>query len=119
MLNVTTVHGACPNQTNETMAVPMKVRQILSSSVSRDVMAQRLSLEGMEMGADVPHLHGVRFVWLEFTLPGDPGGRIRALGEVPPESTGAQYIRFKHLFPDYRRRVAQFLGADTRVAQAA
>jgi hypothetical protein len=54
-----------------------------------------------------------RYVWLDLGL--DDGEPLRALGEILPDSTAtgqALDIRFKHLFPDHRRRLLQVLTAD-------
>ncbi len=45
-----------------------------------------------------------RYVWLDMDL---PGGDVRALGEIERRDglELALEVRFKHLFPDHRRRL--------------
>ncbi len=53
-----------------------------------------------------------RYVWVDFDVDGE-GEPVRALGEVLPrrDSMGlALDIKFKHLFPDHKRRLLQALG---------
>ncbi len=68
-----------------------------------------------EDGVTVPQLDAAafgRYVWLDLQLgEGDP---VRALGEVAPPRDAqaiALDIRFKHLFPDSRRRLLAALAA--------
>lgn len=54
-----------------------------------------------------------RYVWLDLRPPTGPG--LRALGEVLPPfdpHTAALEIKFKHLFPDDRRRLERAMAID-------
>jgi len=53
-----------------------------------------------------------RYIWLDLDLP--DGEEVRALGEVLPRRDAASLaldIKFKHLFPDQRRRLLHALEA--------
>lgn len=66
--------------------------------------AERLDAEGVSLR--VVHEALGRYVWLDLDL-GD-SEPVLALGEVLPADDAAQValnIRFKHLFPDQRRRL--------------
>lgn len=57
-----------------------------------------------------------RYMWLDLEL--DDGEPLRALGEVLPSTAAmgqALDIRFKHLFPDHRRRLMQALASERSV----
>jgi hypothetical protein len=77
---------------------------------ARDATALRLGPNGLEFAADAAP--SGRFAWLQFTLPGmdEP---MKALGEVVAVLGAAQgtrvLVRFKHLWPCDRARVASFL----------
>ncbi len=71
---------------------------------AREVRDDGLVLEGAEES-------GLgRYVWMDVDLP--DGGEVRALGEVvgrrDPVSLAIE-VKFKHLFPDQRRRLAAVL----------
>lgn len=70
--------------------------------------ADRLDAHGLSL-REVHEALG-RYVWLDLDLGGaEP---VRALGEVLPARDSAQValdIRFKHLFPDQRRRLMDAL----------
>ena len=67
----------------------------------------RIDAEGVHLeGADAAGAHDLgRYVWLDLRV--DDGEPVRALGEVQPRDplTLALDIKFKHLWPDERRRL--------------
>ncbi|MSQ82631.1 MAG: hypothetical protein EXR77_06890 [Myxococcales bacterium] len=72
---------------------------------------EHLDLQGVSVRAFDSERFG-RYVWVDLEL-GD-GEPVRALGEIAdrghPASVALE-IRFKHLFPDYRRRLEEALRA--------
>ena len=76
----------------------------LQQCAAREVRDDGLMLEGAEEA-------GLgRYVWMDVDLP--DGGEVRALGEVvgrrDPVSLAIE-VKFKHLFPDQRRRLSAVL----------
>ncbi len=87
----------------------------------REVPAVMVSIghSGVRLLAqDIPP-EGVRFVWLDFKLPGERDTHIRALAEVVARKGHTQELRFKHLFPDYRERLDRFVDERTNLHEAA
>ncbi len=71
--------------------------------------ASNLDLQGLSL-AEAPSAVLGRYVWLDLDV--DEGEPVHALGEVVGPSPAAELawaIRFKHLFPDQRRRLAAAL----------
>jgi hypothetical protein len=87
------------------------VTQRFSNKVKFTATAVELSEEGMLLeGPAYPADIDPRFVWLEFGL-GVDDKKISALGEIV-DSGPKTRVRFKHIFPDYKRELQDFLGAD-------
>ncbi len=85
----------------------LKVTHRASAGRAFETPIVSVDREGLEV-TDIPNtMDDVRFVWLEFGVPNEPGKSIKALGEIePPPSEGlARRVRFKHLFPDQRARL--------------
>ncbi|MBM4344618.1 MAG: hypothetical protein FJ100_14735 [Deltaproteobacteria bacterium] len=78
-------------------------------SSAADAEVEHVDLQGVSVRAFDAEAFG-RYVWLNLDLgDGDP---VRALGEVVERrspAAAAVDIRFKHLFPDYRARLARAL----------
>ncbi len=76
-----------------------------------ELHADHVDAQGLSL-RDSAQVHLGRFVWMDLELPeGEP---VRALGEVLPRrnpTSLALEIRFKHLFPDQKRRLLRALGA--------
>ena len=53
-----------------------------------------------------------RYVWLEFGLGAQPR-RIRALGEIVDMGPNSRTVRFKHIFPDHRQLLMDYLEKST------
>jgi len=73
-----------------------------------EATADHVDADGVSL-RDAADLDLGRFVWMDLDLPdGDP---VRALGEVLPRdpTSVALDIKFKHLFPDPRRRLLRAL----------
>lgn len=76
--------------------------------------AQHLTSQGLQL-TERPSPELGRFVWLDLEL--DDGEPVRALGEIVPSRTAVDRacdIRFKHLFPDHRRRLLDALDQEQR-----
>ena len=73
-----------------------------------EAMADHIDADGLHL-RDAGDLDLGRYVWLDLELPGDEP--VRALGEVLPRdpTSIALDIKFKHLFPDQRRRLLRAL----------
>jgi hypothetical protein len=74
--------------------------------------AQHFDLQGVSL-AEPPSAVLGRYVWLDLDV--DEGEPVRALGEVmgpSPASELAWAIRFKHLFPDQRKRLIAAMARD-------
>ncbi len=87
-------------------------------SRQRDCAARRVDADGMVLEAPAPATDAPRiaeslgrYVWLDVALP--DGADVRALGEVVARQDAvdlALEVKFKHLFPDARRRLLRALG---------
>lgn len=87
-------------------------------SQQQECAAKRIDADGMVLEAPAPLRDAAsaaeglgRYVWLDVALP--EGTDIRALGEVVARQDAvdlALEVKFKHLFPDARRRLLRALG---------
>jgi len=84
------------------------VKEQLGRNLEFQGMGSNLTMEGLEVDTPGNILAGREFVWLEFGL-SDPDDRIRALGQITERSEHGIKFRFKHLFPDHKRKLAIFL----------
>ena len=99
-------HGQCHHLHHHRVALHRG-----ANAQTPDVEANAESID-----ADGVHLSGVgqvnlgRYVWMDLDV--DEGEPVRALGEVQPRDplTLALDIKFKHLFPDHKRRLMRALG---------
>ncbi|MFH1531232.1 MAG: hypothetical protein ABIK09_10950 [Pseudomonadota bacterium] len=88
---------------------PFLVDQIFSGpkriqATAVAISANEIKLRGpMDLTSD-----DTRYVWLEFGLGGDPR-RIRALGEIVDMGPNSRTVRFKHIFPDHRALLNDYL----------
>ena len=88
----------------------------VSSTLAFETPVVNVDREGIEVSGFPPTAGDVRFVWLEFNVPDEPGQSIRALGEVEPCGGGLhRRVRFKHLFPDQRDRLHRLLARRSRL----
>jgi len=85
------------------------VKQSLDGKTQHQSVGNNLSMTGIVLDTPAEALKDNRFMWLEFNLPGT-GDRIRALGEITDRQPFGVTVRFKHLFPDQRTKLAGFLG---------
>lgn len=77
-----------------------------------EALAERVDADGLVL-RDPGDLELGRYVWLDVDV-ADDGEPVRALGEVLPRrdpTSVALDIKFKHLFPDQRRRLLRALEA--------
>jgi hypothetical protein len=74
-----------------------------------ETQAESIDVHGVHLG-DIGELNLGRYVWMDLDV--DDGEPVRALGEVQPRDplTLALDIKFKHLFPDQKRRLMRALG---------
>ena len=113
------------SQSSRSFRVPQGIpaRQIIDDARCFETTVTSIGLAGVSVRAETPALDDVRFVWLEFRLPGEgsdePETRIRALGELTSRDGGEQCVRFKHLFPDHRRSVERFVQRQEARSRAA
>jgi hypothetical protein len=94
------------------------VEQIFSANHSRIIRA--LHVNSREIAVErMPDDGTHRYLWLAFTLPGG-GEEIRALAEFTRscESSNRTHLRFKHLFPDFRARLEEYLVDNAEPAPA-
>jgi hypothetical protein len=90
------------------MDTPFVVKEKLQFGREYHGMARGLSMEGLELDTPGSLLQDDRFMWLEFSL-ADSQERIKALGEIVERQPTAVRVRFKHLYPSDRRKLAIFL----------
>ena len=85
------------------------VEQIFSVNHSRTIRAMHVNSREIAVER-MPDEGTHRYLWLAFTLPGS-SDEIRALAEFTRscEKSNRTHLRFKHLFPDFRARLDQFL----------
>ncbi len=74
-----------------------------------ETQADSIDQDGVHLN-DVGQVDLGRYVWMDLNV--DEGEPVRALGEVQPRDplTLALDIKFKHLFPDQKRRLMRALG---------
>ena len=92
---------------------PFVVDQIFSGP--KRIQATAVSLTASEIRLRGPmdlHNDDTRYVWLEFGLGADPR-RIRALGEIVDMGPDSRTVRFKHIFPDHRQLLLDYLDRST------
>jgi len=87
---------------------PFPVREFLSFNREMECSGEGLSLEGMTLLTPGDLLAHDRYLWVEFGLGGE-GETIRALGEITERTPADVKVRFKHLFPQDKRKLAIFL----------
>jgi len=96
------------------------IRDPLDPQYPHDTTASEPEVEGLTECVDADglvlrnagDLELGRYIWLDLDLP--DGEEVRALGEVLPRRDAASLaldIKFKHLFPDQRRRLLHALEA--------
>lgn len=96
---------------NITIDETFVVKEILDGERHYHALGNGLSLEGIELDTPAELLADDRFLWLEFNLP-ETREKIRALGEITDRKTFSVSVKFKHLFPDQRAKLARFLTPD-------
>jgi len=94
------------------------VEQIFSANHARTIRAMHVNSREIaveRMPDDGTH----RYLWLAFTLPGT-GEEIRALAEFTRscEKSNRTHLRFKHLFPDFRAKLENFLAMSAEPSPA-
>lgn len=91
---------------------PFVVKNTLSFGRELHGMGNNLSMNGMMLETPAEVLDEERFLWLEFQLD-DSGHRIKALGEIVERQDSGVKIRFKHLYPSDRKKLAIQLDTTT------
>ncbi len=88
---------------------PFVVDQIFSGPKRIQATAVAISADAIKLRGPVDlHNDENRYVWLEFGLGDDPR-RIRALGEIVDMGPNSRTVRFKHIFPDHRQVLLEYL----------
>ena len=87
---------------------PFIVHKRLSFGRELRSVGSQLSMDGMRLDVPGTMVEDSPFMWLEFS-PTEGEEQIRALGEVVERSPFGVRVRFKHLFPDQKRRLAILL----------
>ncbi len=84
-------------------------RGAVRQSPELEAEAESIDADGVHL-SDVGQVDLGRYVWMDLNV--DEGEPVRALGEVQPRDplTLALDIKFKHLFPDQKRRLMRALG---------
>lgn len=95
---------------NAQMNMPFVVKEFFGSNQVLHAMGNQLTTEGMVLDNPATLLEQYRFMWLEFTLPGS-SAPIRALGEVVGRDEGSVQVKFKHVFPDQKRKLASYFAS--------
>jgi hypothetical protein len=87
---------------------PFVVKERLGNDMEMHGMGSNLTLDGLDLDTPSDVLADKRYMWLEFS-PASNEERIRALGEITERTHAGVRVRFKHLFPDQKRRLAIML----------
>lgn len=106
------------NERRDVERVPLRmpVRHILGEDHECFCVTDDLSVDGMRITRVRGGAWGrPRFAWLQFSLPGENAGAIRALGELCHEDAvidaATRGYRFKYINPRDRRRYEEFVRA--------
>ncbi len=92
---------------------PFVVDQIFSGPKRIQATAVAISADEIKLRGPMDlHNDETRYVWLEFGLGGD-ARRIRALGEIVDMGPNSRTVRFKHIFPDHRQLLLDYLDRST------
>ncbi len=105
----------------EHVLVSLPVRQRFGDAEAVPCLMTSLALDCATLEQCGARLGESRYVWLDFVLPDGNERTIRALGEVATRDAERDVyrVRFKHLFPDHRRRVESFLRSRVATSVAA
>ena len=87
------------------------VKERLGTGMEFRGIGSNLSLDGLDLDTPSDVLSSSRFVWLEFA-PESKQDHIKALGEIMERTPLGVRVKFKHLFPDHRRKLAIMLDDD-------
>jgi len=87
---------------------PFVVKETIKPGIEFHSMARDLSIEGMVLDTPPDLLENSRYIWLEFGLD-DGEDRVKALAEITEKDQLGVKVRFKHMFPDHKRKLAIFL----------
>jgi len=92
---------------------PFVVDQIFSGPKRVQATAVALSADEIRLRGPMDMYNDEnRYVWLEFGLGGD-ARRIRVLGEIVDMGPDSRTVRFKHIFPDHRQLLLDYLARST------
>lgn len=94
-----------------TSATSYIVKQILDGHRQYHAVGNNLSMTGIVLDTPAEALADSRYMWLEFGIPGS-SDKIKALGEITERNPFGVTVRFKHLFPDQKARLASHLGVN-------
>lgn len=95
---------------NMTQAGSFEVKETLGGNQVIMASGNSLGHDGMVLDTPAQLLSDNRFLWLEFGLPATQE-RVKALAEVTERGPFHVKVRFKHLFPDQRKKLNDFLAS--------
>lgn len=87
------------------------VVEILGNQQAIKASGTTLTQEGLILNTPSEVLATNRYLWLEFGLP-DSKEKIKALAEIIERSPFQTKVRFKHIFPDQRKKLNEYLTAN-------
>ena len=89
-----------------------QVDQIFDGPRLVKAMAVRISENEITLMGPMDQTLEEKFVWLEFGL-GNDARRIKALGEIVHQGPATRTVRFKHIFPDHKQLLLDYLDRST------
>ncbi len=90
------------------------VKERFGHDIELHGMGSNLSLQGLDIDTPGDLLAGERYVWLEFS-PDASEDRVTALAEITERHSRGVHLKFKHLFPDHKRKLAIMLDEDSAI----
>jgi hypothetical protein len=93
----------------------LKVEEILGGGRNVPAVARAISEDEIMLeGANPEMTPEQRYVWLRMKL-GDTSTTISALGEIVDMGPDVRRIRFKHIFPDYKKMLHDYISKNASI----
>jgi hypothetical protein len=93
----------------------LRVEEILGGGRNVPVIARAISEDEITLeGSNAEMTPEQRYVWLRLKL-GDTSTTISALGEIVDMGPNARRVRFKHIFPDYKKMLHDFISKNASI----